>query len=87
MQLPRTSTDPESSLAGDWLLALRYWLGGRRGWISLAIGVVGLGLWLNWSWLVSLGIAPLLLSVLPCAVMCAVGLCAHDKGRDRGDER
>lgn len=34
---------------------------------------VGIGY--NWSWLVAAGIAPLLLSVLPCVAMCALGLC------------
>ena len=26
---------------------------------------------LNWSWLVAAGVAPLLLTFLPCAAMCA----------------
>ena len=30
---------------------------------------------LNWSWLAAIGLAPLLLSVLPCIGMCALGLC------------
>jgi len=32
-------------------------------------------LFFNWSWLTAIGISSLLLSFLPCAVMCAVGLC------------
>ena len=28
----------------------------------------------SWNWLVALGGAPLLLSVLPCGAMCALGL-------------
>ena len=32
---------------------------------------------LNWSWLVAMGIAPLLVTVLPCAVMCGLGLCMN----------
>ncbi|CAN7386568.1 hypothetical protein LJR235_002279 [Pararhizobium sp. LjRoot235] len=51
------------------------WLQGRRGLIALTATVVGLGLALNWSWLVAAGAAPLLLSVLPCVAMCALGLC------------
>jgi hypothetical protein len=36
-----------------------------------------IGAALNWSWLVAVGIAPLLLTVLPCAAMCALGLCMN----------
>jgi hypothetical protein len=31
----------------------------------------------SWSWLVAAGIASVLLSVLPCLVMCGLGLCMH----------
>ncbi len=37
--------------------------------------LVGAGLALGWPWLVAFGLAPLLLSLLPCAAMCALGLC------------
>jgi hypothetical protein len=49
-----------------------------RGWraiIVLATVAIVVGVALNWSWLVAAGIAPLLLSVLPCVAMCALGLC------------
>lgn len=71
-------TDPakkaETPLLRDILHALRYYLGGRRMLIPAALVIVGGGLLLNWSWLVAAGMAPLLLAVLPCAVMCALGL-------------
>jgi hypothetical protein len=35
---------------------------------------------LNWSWLVAVGIAPLLIAIAPCAVMCALGLCMSRMG-------
>lgn len=41
--------------------------------VAAAALTVGIGY--NWSWLVAAGIAPLLLSVLPCVAMCALGLC------------
>jgi hypothetical protein len=34
----------------------------------------------QWSWLVAIGAVPLLLSVAPCAAMCALGLCMHRMG-------
>ena len=50
-------------------------LGGRRTWLVLAsVAMLG-GAAANWSWLVALGIAPVLLAVAPCAAMCALGMC------------
>ncbi|OAP35197.1 hypothetical protein AU381_25985 [Sinorhizobium glycinis] len=51
------------------------WLRRRRGLVVLGILVLGLGAAFNWSWLVAVGVAPLLLSLLPCVAMCALGLC------------
>ena len=48
---------------------------GRRGLIVAAIAVIGAGLFLNWGWLTAVGVAPLILAVAPCAVMCGLGLC------------
>ena len=64
-----------TSLAQDWLAAIRHHLGGRRALLVLGGAVVVAGLWFNWSWLVAAGIAPLLLSALPCVAMCALGFC------------
>lgn len=33
----------------------------------------------GWGWLVAAGIAPVLLSVLPCLAMCGFGLCMSRK--------
>ncbi len=65
----------EPPLAREWLRALQYHLGGRRGLLALAGFAVVFGIGANWSWLVAAGIAPLLISVLPCVAMCALGLC------------
>lgn len=77
MSSPETASVKRSSLAQDWLNALRYWLGGRRAVIGVVVLVVGAGLALNWSWLVAIGAAPLLLALAPCAVMCGLGLCMN----------
>ena len=68
------------SLARDWLNAARSYLGGRRVLLIAAAVIVAGGLALNWSWLVAAGIAPLLIGVLPCVAMCALGLCMHKIG-------
>ena len=75
------STSKDASLTRDILAALRYWISalrfrlGTRGLIILAVAVIGAGLALNWSWVVAIGLAPILLAILPCAVMCALGIC------------
>jgi hypothetical protein len=56
--------------------ALRYF-GGRRALVILGIAALIGGIALNWNWLVATGIAPLLLTALPCLVMCGLGLCMN----------
>jgi len=63
------------SFMGELRYAVRYYLGGRIGLIAIAAAAFGLGAYYNWAWLVAAGIAPILLSALPCAAMCALGLC------------
>ncbi len=73
----RQSTETaEAPLWRDALHVARFYLGNR--WVLLALGSVVLiiGAAVNWSWLVAAGVAPILLAVAPCAVMCALGLCA-----------
>jgi hypothetical protein len=80
MSSPQIASATKPSLGRDWLDALRYWLRGRRGVAVLVVSAVVVGGALNWSWLVAAGIAPLLVAVLPCAAMCALGLCMHKIG-------
>ena len=77
MSSPETLGATKPSLAQDWLHAVRYWLRGRNGVIALLVLAVVIGGAPNWSWLVAVGIAPLLIAVLPCVAMCALGLCMH----------
>ena len=77
MNSPETATAPKPSLAQDWLNALRYWLRGQNGMIALIVLAAVIGAALNWSWLVAVGIVPLLITVLPCVAMCALGLCMN----------
>ena len=72
-RLPSSATRAASA-------ALRSLLGSRRRQLLLAAIVLTLGLALKWNWLVAVGIAPVILSVLPCVVMCALGLCMMRMG-------
>ncbi len=65
----------ETSLTQDLVSAGRYYIGRGRGLSILATVVVTAGVALNWSWLVEVGVAPLLLGILPCVAVCAAGVC------------
>jgi hypothetical protein len=80
MTTPRSREITETSLSQDLLYMIRYYLGGRRGLLILAGLALTAGLVLNWSWLVAVGIAPILIAVLPCIAMCALGLCMSRAG-------
>ncbi len=67
----------ETSSRRGFLQANRSYLRSRRGLIVAGAVIVVAGLAFNWSWLVAAGIAPVLLSLLPCAAMCALGLCMN----------
>lgn len=47
---------------------------------AIALGVIAVAAASQWSWLVAIGVAPLLLSMAPCAAMCGLGLCMHRMG-------
>ncbi len=76
MTAPQSTTTAEPSLGRDVLYAARYYLGNRwalLGLVSLAV-ILGLSFG-GWGWLVAAGLAPILLSTLPCLVMCGLGYC------------
>lgn len=75
MSLSEPSKPQNVSLARDVLCAGRYYLGNRQALLILAAVIVAAGLFFNWNWLVAIGLAPILLSTLPCLVMCAFGVC------------
>src|SRR6266478_1612026 len=76
MTAPQSTTTTESSLGRDVLNSAKYYLGNR--WALLVFGslavIAGLSFG-GWAWLVAAGLAPIILSVLPCLVMCALGVC------------
>ncbi len=76
-----TTAREVQALSGRWgrdaLARTRPWLSGRRvWWIAGTLALVA-GAALNWSWLVAIGVAPLLVAALPCVAMCALGLCMN----------
>ena len=83
MTTPEPITAANTSLARDLFNAARYYLGNR--WVLLTLGslVLTIGAALNWGWLVAAGIAPILLSLAPCALMCAVGACCMKKSSSK----
>lgn len=60
-------------------------LGGRVGQGTtltvLAVAAVGSGLVLGWDSLAALGLTTVIVSLLPCLVMCAAGICASRMGK------
>jgi len=48
--------------------------------VVAALILLATGMFVKWDWLVAAGIAPLILGLLPCAAMCALGLCASRMG-------
>jgi len=75
MNLSKVSKSAHVSPIQGLLNAIWPYISGKRGWILFTIVVGGIGLFLNWSWLVAVGIAPFLIAVLPCAIMCGLGAC------------
>lgn len=59
---------------------IRSWMRDRRILIGVGLAVVAAGLALGWGWLAAIGIGPLIISVAPCLLMCAVGLCLKGHG-------
>lgn len=47
---------------------------------GIAVALLTAGFAWQWSWLVAIGVAPLLISAAPCLAMCALGLCMHRMG-------
>ena len=75
-----TTKTSDASLGRGWLQFARYYLGNRWGLLALGGLVLVIGAYLNWGWLVAAGIAPILLTLAPCAIMCALGLCSMKMG-------
>ena len=51
------------------------WITRRRLLLVSVTIMIGSGMALNWGWLTAAGLAPILVSLAPCGVMCGLGLC------------
>ncbi len=61
--------------------SLRHWIM-RPGVLILIGGVaVAAGLASSWNWFAAVGLAPIIIALLPCAAMCALGICIAGKKR------
>jgi len=57
------------------------WLNSRNLLIGAAVAGGGGALFFGWDWLVAAGLATFIVALAPCAVMCALGLCASRMGK------
>lgn len=55
--------------------------------IAVVAVVTGLGLYLNWPTIAALGLAPLVLTFAPCALMCALGVCGMTTRKNSPDSK
>lgn len=87
--MTESDTRPASETPLSQLLryALWYYVWHRRGWIVLLIAAVAAAAALNWGWLAAAGMTSVLLAFLPCAAMCALGLCMHRTGGKKCESR
>jgi hypothetical protein len=83
MTTPKTTLRQDPSFTRDLFYAARYYLSRPRVLLTLAAIAIVSGLALNWSWLVAAGLAPILISTLPCLVMCAFGVCVMCRSADK----
>ncbi len=62
------------------ILTLGGRLGRRVAVVAWSAAGIGLGLFFGWNWVVAAGLSSIVLGILPCAAMCAAGLCAGGGG-------
>ena len=58
----------------------------RTALLLWSIAAIGLALYFGWGLVVAAGLSTLVLSLLPCIAMCALGLCAAGSGKKCSSE-
>lgn len=79
-QIPQIARALVIANAGE---RVRSWLTSPRGLLLVGIAVIAAGLALGWNWVVALGLAPIVLALAPCALMCALGVCMIGMGHGK----
>ena len=83
MTVPTRTSTGEASFGRDVLKAADYYLNNRWAVLTLVSLVVIPAIFFNgWEWLVAAGVAPVILSTLPCLVMCGFGVCAMCRSKN-----
>jgi hypothetical protein len=59
---------------------IRSCIASRWGLTIGGTAIVVAGLALGWNWLTAVGLAPLIIGVAPCLIMCALGICMMSRG-------
>jgi len=77
MTTPETVETANASLTRALFRTGWHYRASWRGVLVLSTIALAAGLALNWSWLIAVGIAPAILTALPCLVMCGAGLCMN----------
>ena len=63
------------------MLTLGNRLGRRTAVVVWMSATIGLGLFAGWGWILAAGLSSTVLALLPCAAMCALGLCGGDAAK------
>lgn len=80
MDCPARDAQPVAGRVWD-TLTIGNRLSRRTAAILWLMAAIALALYSGWSVIVAAGLSALVLSVLPCAAMCALGLCATGSGK------
>ena len=88
MNMKSKILSPETGGLNTWGLVARLLNTATRRpiFVVAAVAMVtGLDLYLNWPTIAALGLAPLILTLAPCALMCALGLCGMSASKNKSD--
>lgn len=81
---PETTQDSPGATKEDSCCAVPAGRAGRwRSWLIGGAVIVPIALYGGWDWLVATGAAAVLIGILPCVAMCALGLCMG-RGKSKG---
>lgn len=78
--LPARDRHPVAARAWD-TLTLGNRVSRRAAVIVWLMAAIAIALYSGWNLVVAVGLSALVLSVLPCVAMCALGLCAAGSGK------